>query len=124
MEKRLFAISEICSGCRSCEMWCSFANKKEFGPSYSLIKIASDPEGEFDMQIIDCNGKCPYPYSEEGVPICVEMCPTGALVYTDAKDFYEKRMDLHMKRDGQPIFKLMAPWKWPYPSREFNKGGD
>lgn len=123
MEKQLFAFPEICSGCRSCEMWCSFVHKKGFGPSRGLIRVAKDPQGEFDMPMINCNGKCPHPLNEEGDPLCVEMCPTGAIVYTDLDDAFEKRSDLHMKRQVQPLFRLMAPWKWPYPWREWAEGG-
>ena len=122
MEKRLFVFDEICSGCRGCEMWCSFANKREFSPSDSRIKIVKDPTNGHDMPIISCGGECPHPYGEEGCPICVEMCPTGALIYADGRDAYEKRLDLHAKRSVQPAFRLVAPWKWPYPWREWNEG--
>ena len=104
-------------------MWCSFANKGCFGSSDSLIRIAKDSEGAFDIPIIDCAGKCPQPCEQDGLPVCVEMCPTGALIYTDARDAYEKTLDLHAKRKAQPLFRVMAPWKWPFPWTEWNEGG-
>lgn len=121
MDKQLFVFEEICSGCRSCEMWCSFVVKEEFSPSGGLIRIAKDPTGKHDMPIVKCNGKCPYPNDEAGIPICVEMCPTGALIYTNKDDAYRRRLELHSKRKVQPVFKLMAPWKWPYGWNEWSK---
>jgi len=122
MEKRLFVFDEICSGCKNCQMWCAFARKKEFNRAYSRIEVARDLDGRFDMPITDCTGEeCPK--NEKGEPLCVEMCPTGCLVYTDAEDAYKKRLELHKSREVQPIFKLIAPWKWPYPWREWAKGG-
>lgn len=118
MGKRIFVFNEICSGCTSCEMWCSFIHEKAFNRSYSLIRIAKDAEGAFDMPIVDCDGqRCPK--NEKGEPICVEMCPTGALIYTELEDAYSKRMELHEKSRVQSVFKLIAPWKYPYPWREW-----
>lgn len=118
-KESLFALPEICSGCRSCEMWCSWVNAQEFGPNRGRIRIAKDPEGEFDVPVVGCNGSCPHPM-EQGVPICVEMCPTGALIYADPEEAYNKRMQLHEARALQPLFKLIAPWKWPYPWRKWH----
>ena len=123
MSKSLFALPELCNGCRSCEIWCSFFNKNEFSSSHSLIRIFKDSEGALDIPILTCKGKCPHPCNEEGLPICVEMCPTGALIYVDAEEAYEKRLELCRKRELQPLFRLMAPWKWPYPWAEWRKGG-
>ena len=119
--KRIFIFEEICSGCQSCQMWCAFAQSKEFNRAYSRIKVARDSDGRFDMPIVDCTGEdCPMK-NEEGVPICVEMCPTGCLIYTDAIDAYKKRLELHRAREVQPLFKLIAPWRWPYPLKEWIK---
>ena len=119
MSKRLFIVAnELCNGCRSCEMWCSWVQTQEFGPNRGLIKIVKDSEGAFDVPIVDCNGDCPYPM-EQGVPLCVEMCPTGTLIYADAEDTYNKKMELFEKRENQPLFKLVAPWKWPYPWKKW-----
>lgn len=122
MEKRIVVFDEICSGCKSCQMWCAFAQKKEFNRAYSRIEVAKDLDDRFDVPMVDCTGKdCTK--NEKGEPLCVEMCPTGCLVYTDAADAYQKRMELHRSREVQPLFKLIAPWKWPYPWREWAKGG-
>ena len=127
MKKKIFVFHEICSGCRNCEMWCSFANSKGFHVAKARIRVDKDPKGELDIPIVDCSGQCPHPYNEEGLPLCVEMCPTGTLVYTETNDASEKRTELYAKREAQPLFKLVAPWKWPYSWKEIalqDKGGD
>jgi Fe-S-cluster-containing hydrogenase component 2 len=123
MKKRVFVVAnELCSGCRNCEMWCSFfeENRNEFNPSYSNIKIVKDAEGKLNIPTVDCDGKKCH-HNEEGEPICVEMCPTGTLIFTDSEDLYKKRLELEEKKRLQPLFKLIVPWKYPYPWREWAK---
>ena len=117
----LFVFPEICSGCRNCEIWCSFIHRErnEFNPTYSRIKLVKESEGVFDIPMTDCTGQeCPR--NERREPICVEMCPTGAIIYTDLEDAYRKRMDLLEKSKVQPVFKLIAPWKYPFPWKEWH----
>ena len=123
MGKRIFAFDEICSGCQNCVMWCAFSQKREFNRAYSRIKIAKDSNGAFDMPIVDCNGEECAMKNEKGEPLCIQVCPTGCLVFTEGEDAYKKRLELHAAREVQPLFKLVAPWKWPYPWREWKKGG-
>jgi len=79
-----------------------------------------DAEGILNIPAVDCDGEgCPRHENEE--PICVEMCPTGTLVFTDIEDLYRKRMELDEKRRVQPVFRLIAPWKYPYPWKEWSK---
>ena len=114
-QKRIFAFEELCNGCRLCELQCSFVNTKEYNPLQSLIRIASVTGTGIDAPIIDCDGSnCPL--KEEGVPECVRICPTGALIYTSALEALAKKQELVLKRSVQPIFKVIAPWKWPFPS--------
>ena len=35
-------IEELCSGCRLCQLLCSFINTREFNPSKSRIKIVKN----------------------------------------------------------------------------------
>lgn len=123
MEKRIFVVAnELCSGCRSCEMWCSFCKgkKNEFNPNESDIKIFKDAEGIINIPMVACDGRgCVH--NEKGEPICVEMCPTGTLIYSDIQDLYKKRSELEEKRRVQPLFRLIAPWKYPYPWKEWPK---
>ena len=123
MEKRILVVAnELCSGCRNCEMWCSFCEgeKNEFNPVHSRIKIVKDGEGIVNIPMVACDGQGCLP-NEKGEPICVEMCPTGTLTYTDQEDLYKKRLELEEKRRVQPLFRLIAPWKYPYPWREWPK---
>lgn len=123
MEKRVFVIAnELCSGCRNCEMWCSLGggHKDAFNPTHSKIRIIKDAEGKLNVPTVDCDGKA-CAHNGQGEPICVEMCPTGVLIYTDLQDLYKKRVEYVEKRKVQPVFKLIAPWKYPYPWREWSK---
>ena len=111
-KKRIFVIDDICNGCRLCEMECSFVNAEEFNPLKSRIQIARiDSEG-MDTPFVDCDGSdCPA-----GEPKCVEICPTGALLYTTLSDATKKKSELVKSRFMQPIFKIIVPWKWPFVS--------
>jgi Fe-S-cluster-containing dehydrogenase component len=123
MEKRVFVVSDdLCSGCRNCEMWCSFMHGKEhaFNPLHSKIRIVKDPEGKMNIPTVDCDGKkCPH--NDNGEPVCVEMCPTGTLVFAHAEDLYQKRYELEEKKRLQPIFRLIVPWKYPYPWKPWSE---
>jgi len=124
MDKRIFVFSDLCNGCRNCEMWCSFRKRdqNEFNASYSIIRIVRDIDETFDEPMVNCTAKgCPL--NEEGEPICVEVCPTGALAFTDSEDAYQKKIELAKNRRVQPMFKLIAPWKYPYPWTEWPKEG-
>ena len=124
MQKKIFIVAnELCNGCRNCEMWCSFflSQGAEFNPSLSKIKIVKDPEGKVNIPTVDCSADGCLQNGRE--PICVEMCPTGALIYTDIVDLYKKRLELQQKRGKQPLFRLIAPWKYPYPWREWSEEG-
>jgi len=113
-QKRIYSFEELCNGCRLCEMQCSFINEKEFNPKKSLIRIAKVESEGINTPIVNCNGDCPH--KEDGIPECVRVCPTGALIYVTASEALKKRQELVKKRAVQPIFKIIAPWKWPFPS--------
>ena len=123
MAKRIFVFDDVCNGCANCQMWCAFANKGEFNRNYSRIKLVRDAvQGLNNMPIVNCTGEnCIV--NEKGETLCIEMCPTGALVYTDAEDAYNKRIELQKAREAQPMFRLIAPWKWPFPWVEWPKEG-
>lgn len=123
MEKKVFVVAnELCSGCRNCELWCSLGrgHKNAFSPRDSNIKILKDAEGLLNVPAVDCEGQgCVR--NEKGEPICVEMCPTGTLVYTDTQGLQQKKTELEEKRRLQPVFRLIAPWKYPYPWKPWPK---
>ena len=76
-EKELlkFDISK-CTGCKSCEIACSFHHTKKFGLANTSIKIFFDNK----------NGKIKYFFKEtcdlcknEKIPLCVVYCSSKAL---------------------------------------------
>lgn len=123
MEKRIFVVADdLCSGCRNCEMWCSFVHGKKgiFDPLQAKIRILKDAEATRNVPTVDCGGgDCPR--NELGEPICVEMCPTGTLVFTDVADLYQKRQEWEECKRLQPVFRLIVPWKYPYPWKPWSE---
>lgn len=113
--------NDLCSGCRNCEVWCSFvvSQKQGFRPQDGRIHIETDPQGRLNVPHVDCREDCPH--QQEGDPICVEMCPTGCLIYTDEDDLEQKRAQWEEAREQQPVFKLIVPWKYPYPWRPLRR---
>jgi len=81
--RNLIVNNEICTGCKSCELACSFHHKKIFQPSISSIAVGID---ERDRKIsisiynvesgrhIACDNCI-----EEKIPLCVKFCSIGAL---------------------------------------------
>jgi Fe-S-cluster-containing dehydrogenase component len=64
---------ERCTGCRVCELECSFLYHKAFNPALSHIKILETPESGISYEIKfteDCRPKC---------VACVKSCVFGAL---------------------------------------------
>ena len=69
--KRLFISPNLCIGCRTCELACSFAHtdKKTLMPGKSRISIfAFSPEINVQAVCLQCN-----------TPACSNACPSGAL---------------------------------------------
>ena len=64
---------ELCTGCRICELECSFTYHKIFSPALSHIKVLETPEHGISYVIDfteDCRPKC---------VICAKSCVFGAL---------------------------------------------
>lgn len=68
--KILYVEPSLCTGCRSCELACSFIKTKSFSPVYSRIQVATLLEDALFVPMV-CS-QC------EDAP-CVGVCPTGAL---------------------------------------------
>lgn len=70
MMKVLVVQPELCTGCRICEIACSFSKTRSFNPAESRIKIVKiEEEGiDFPLTCLHC----------EDAP-CVENCPVGAM---------------------------------------------
>lgn len=75
MEKTLFIEYEKCTGCRSCEIACSFYKEKECGPSKSRIHVIKMEAEGIDIPIV-CQ-QCEKRF-------CEAVCPTRA-IYKDAE---------------------------------------
>jgi len=69
--KHLEADPEKCTGCRICELVCSFVHYKVLNPARSRIRIERYDDGR-DVAILCHN--C------EDAP-CIEVCPSGALFH-------------------------------------------
>jgi Fe-S-cluster-containing hydrogenase component 2 len=79
MKKVLFVDHTKCSGCRLCEVICSWFHEIEFNPSLARIKILSYRQKSIDVAIIceQCD-KAP----------CQEVCLSGALSYNSEFNAY------------------------------------
>lgn len=59
-----------CTGCRACEVACSFAHDGVFNPAYSRVKVSNFLEDLVFVPSVCL--QCDEPY-------CAEVCPTEAL---------------------------------------------
>jgi Fe-S-cluster-containing dehydrogenase component len=112
--KRIYVIEDLCNGCRLCQTFCSSLKQGVFSEQ-ARIWILKPPGEERDIPILDCIGACIRPIAEDGTPTCVSVCPTGALYYAEAQQAVELRLTWETARRLQPLFKVIAPWKWPFP---------
>ena len=74
MPKQLKISSEKCTGCKGCELACSFANEKEFNPSKSRIAAIAFLEGKYPLPynfVSTCRQCADAP--------CLAICPVGAI---------------------------------------------
>lgn len=69
--------AELCRGCRSCQLACSFTRTKEYNPTNSCIVIERDIKTEKTAPMIKalCCDLC------GGAPACARACLYGAIVY-------------------------------------------
>ncbi len=67
---------EKCSGCKACEIACSFRKRNFFSPGGASLKINHRPlEREISAEFFK---SCDLCFNLE-VPFCIEFCATGAL---------------------------------------------
>jgi len=69
VKKFLVIDPEKCTGCRICELVCSFHHTKEFNPKRARIAVLRNEETGINIPMV-CQ-QCE-------VPLCQEACPTGA----------------------------------------------
>ena len=71
VEKILVVDPEKCTGCRICELACSFAKNREFNPAVSRIKVLK----------VEAEGiACPIVCAHCEQPPCKVVCPVEAIV--------------------------------------------
>ena len=80
---RILVYNERCTGCRACELACSFHFTRAFSRKASALEIRRfEPEGRFEISIVSrsvggsrvcdlCEG--------ETEPMCIKYCDTDAL---------------------------------------------
>ena len=106
MEKTLVIIPEKCTGCRTCEVVCSFNKEGEFIPVLARVRVLEKEGLSFPMMCQRCEdaacmAACPVEaisrHEVTGAIIvndelcikceaCVGACPYGSIVYQSAKD--------------------------------------
>ena len=70
MAKALVVNLEKCTGCRTCEMACSFMHYGEYNPTKSAVQVSIFTESAFFVPVVCFQCKKPF---------CEDVCPTGAL---------------------------------------------
>ncbi len=66
----------LCYGCKTCQLICSFHHTKAFWPEKSSINVLRNPQnGTIKWCIKTTCDKC----SDEVEPLCVKYCVYGAL---------------------------------------------
>lgn len=115
--KRIYVIQDLCNGCRLCQTFCSSLPKGVFGEK-ARIRVLKSPDEEKNTVVVKCDGRCVRPIYNDGQPTCVSLCPTGALFYCEPQEEAEKRAEWERARQAHSLFKVIAPWKWPFPWKQ------
>lgn len=81
MTKMMIVDPENCTGCRICELVCSYQRKGMYAPSESLIKVLKNEEMNvyvpvLKMGCLGTSSKCNK---------CVTACPTRALEFVETE---------------------------------------
>ena len=77
MTIKVFQDTKTCTGCRSCELMCSYHHRKVFAPSVASICVRrNQTEGKIDLQLYLCDQdghlRCDC---EPGKEFCLRLCP-------------------------------------------------
>jgi anaerobic carbon-monoxide dehydrogenase iron sulfur subunit len=84
MSKSLVVDLDKCTGCRTCEMACSFMHYGEYNPVKSAIQVSIFAEDAFFVPVVCFQCKDPH---------CMEVCPTGALTKNDVNGAFAVLVD-------------------------------
>jgi|GEM_PF-782492 len=122
--KKIHVIEDLCNGCRLCQTFCSSLKNGVFNPDdpQTGIRILKMPGEEQDIPLVQCSGACVRSIGEDDQPTCVTLCPTGALVYGNLDFARARRLELAAARKTHGLFKVVAPWKWPFAWAKPRKG--
>ena len=72
----ILADTQLCTGCRSCELACGFRRTKQMDPSQSSIQVKRDNHtGKTSVEFL---GNCDVCQDRE-IPVCIEVCSPRAL---------------------------------------------
>ena len=85
-QKRIIFSNSICTGCRACEVACSFHHERVFASAHSSIFVDREEEkGLFELRIIrEGRYACDMCEGEE-MPFCIKYCAPKALSVEEAK---------------------------------------
>lgn len=70
MEKQLIISPEKCTGCRTCEMACSFAKTNAFNPQNATVSVFQYEEAMISVPVMCLQCEDPY---------CMKVCVVGAI---------------------------------------------
>lgn len=115
--KRIYVVEDLCSGCRLCESFCSSLPHGVFSATGGRITVLKPAGTDRSIPMVHCDGRCVRPIHEDGRPTCVGVCPTGALIFAEQERASEVRLEYEAARAEHSLFKVIAPWKWPFPWR-------
>lgn len=112
--KKIYIIEALCNGCRLCQSMCSSLAQGVFS-EHARIRVIKVPGEEKDVPVVNCDGRCLRPLTDDNVPTCVAVCPTGALIYATQAEAIAHRLEWERACQTYSLFKVIAPWKWPFP---------
>lgn len=70
MRRMLVANYDVCTGCRICELSCSFEKEQGFNPRFARLRVEASTDGLWN-DIVVC-AQCQN-------PACSRVCPTSAI---------------------------------------------
>jgi Fe-S-cluster-containing dehydrogenase component len=77
VNKILVIDADKCSGCKICELVCSYLQSKKYSPKKSFIRVMERKDMGVFIPVIHAQAKC------NGCTKCVEWCPTRALAFME-----------------------------------------
>jgi Fe-S-cluster-containing hydrogenase component 2 len=71
MRRLLISNYDVCTGCRICELTCSFEKEQGYNPRFARLRVEASADGLWN-DIVVC-AQCEN-------PACLRVCPTDAIV--------------------------------------------